>query len=490
MLGFSTNQMTTLDVTEQEEQEVQPAPTSEFFLALRRQYLANRTVRKGYEVLEKMLQVNVDEVEGNAWLDGKDLLTLIIEDIPEEDLLSNNQILLLNAIQMGSSELLSTLANLIIKKPRAIQLLRLESSAVAVAFARQLNDKMAFETIAKICGQLAENPHVVTELNDNLRKTTNVKERFHLYQVVQASFTAEAYKPSLKPLLDSLIRDLEDKNLDFLERLSIIEMLSDCATSNRHAAEILDQTGVTKAMYAYFISSKEAPEGGFLYSACIRFFGGLSRCYPESIKAFPDFVDSIVDAIRHFDLLDASQRLLVFDTFANMAYKMESKGELEKLLGEEKLKLVFQAYGAAINSGPVELRVRHMHAATLIFEESDQKITEKWIGFFGEPFPSLLIATVKRPFLDVKIAVMALMRTLFDYSNMILAFFRIPGFTEWLLDETSETEYAATIGKRELVRRILQAEEEEKNLLDEPLVVKLNEYLAMKSPEPQVELAL
>ncbi|VDL81099.1 unnamed protein product [Nippostrongylus brasiliensis] len=66
--------------------------TSETFLQLRAEFLADRTEGKALDILKRMVVIDVKQVDDNAWLECKDLITLLLNAIPVSTLLETQQV--------------------------------------------------------------------------------------------------------------------------------------------------------------------------------------------------------------------------------------------------------------------------------------------------------------------------------------------------------------------------------------------------------------
>ncbi|CAI5445919.1 unnamed protein product [Caenorhabditis angaria] len=468
---------------------------SEDFLQMRSEYLAERNSENGVEILKKLVQVDEEQVDENAWIDCKDVLTIIIEDMPATELLSKYQILLLQAIPHCPSNVIDVLATILQRKSDISQILNDSAIAVAVAFTRRVNEEICNEAIARLVGPIASNELIIVELKEQLENLqqgyTNSEGRFRIYQVLLESIKAEKYESNLEFIFKSISEDLKNKS-DVLTQLSTIELLSDCSITSAKNAKIISDLGFAGKVYDMLIESRNSPDGGFLYTACIRFLGSLARKYPEAIETFKEFLPLVVDMIAHFDLLDASQRVLAFDTFANICYEKSAKQTVERVLyGSDRLKKVLGNFGAAMNHGPTELRVRHVDAASVMFENIDEVTAIKWLDLMGgAAFLSTILASLQKPFAEIRNAFMDFVDTLFAFSPIVLEFIRFAGFNEWLLDENSETEFELSRKKSQIIRKMISKNVDEP-FLDAEFLLKLKAYLLPKSTQqPQVELAL
>ncbi|CAD6186063.1 unnamed protein product [Caenorhabditis auriculariae] len=448
---------------------------SEAFLELRKKFAASKNQETALEILEQLVSIEHDSVNEDAWLDCKDLLRILFDALPAAFLLEKNQLLFLQVLPKAPANVVSALADLISVKQDAGRILTHSSSAVAIAFARRINHSETYEAVSRLLAPTVSNQLVVDELLDQL-KTADSEHKFKIYEVLSESFRVGTFHPNLEPILASIVKELDKSNRDVLTQITAVELLGHAALTSQNSARILEEHGIPDKIYALMMFAKEAPDATYVYPA---------------MDKFPDFPGHIIDSVKHFDLLDASSRELAFESFANLAYTEERKEHLVKTLGAETIKTVLEAYGAAINSGPLELRQKNIEAATVLFENGSDVLCASWFSAIGDPFPHLMISAVKKPFSEFRMAILKFLITLFQYPTIILMFIRLEGFTDWLLNLSTETEFQLACTKKDVVRAILKAAEKDSNLLEGHLVQKLESYLSPPSSSvPTVELAL
>ncbi|VDN37713.1 unnamed protein product [Cylicostephanus goldi] len=87
----------------------------------------------------------------NAWLDCKDLLTMLLNAIPVNTLLETQQIMLLTALETCPPHVVTALAShFITNEQQVAPLLDGVAQAVAVAFARRINHPDTYEQVCFI----------------------------------------------------------------------------------------------------------------------------------------------------------------------------------------------------------------------------------------------------------------------------------------------------------------------------------------------------
>uniref|UniRef100_A0A7I4YAV2 26S proteasome non-ATPase regulatory subunit 5 n=1 Tax=Haemonchus contortus TaxID=6289 RepID=A0A7I4YAV2_HAECO len=466
--------------------EQPPAWTSASFLELRAEFLADRTEFKALEILKRMVAIDVKQVDANAWLECKDLMSMLLNAIPVQALLETQQIMLLTALESCPSHVVTALAaHLTAHQDVVSPLLNSVAQAVAVAFARRINDPDTFEQLAALLAPVSSNPQLLQELQHQLATTKSSEHRFKVYQVLLCAMQRGYYTPALAPMLQSLVKELSSE--DILVVLAAMDALSDAAIASNESANIVNESGAPQKVYELLQSSKEAPDGGFIYPSCVKFFGTLSRVYPDIINSFPSFVPAVIDMVRHFDIVEASQRVLAFDTLAQVAYKAEAKQNLQRLLGDQGVSRVMEAFAASLSSGPIELRARHLEAFATLFQHGDDSLLAQWFSYLGSPMPSVLLSLVQKPFPDLRLASLHAFASLLAHPFGLQTFLGLSGFLDWLLDQSTEHEWEAGRLKADIIRALIASNS---SLIDAPLKLRLKAYFVAPKRDPEVEMML
>ncbi|WKY00892.1 hypothetical protein Q1695_015140 [Nippostrongylus brasiliensis] len=460
--------------------------TSETFLQLRAEFLADRTEGKALDILKRMVVIDVKQVDDNAWLECKDLITLLLNAIPVSTLLETQQLMLLTTLETSPPHVVAALAvHLAAHQDVVTPLLNGVAQAVLVAFARRINHPDTYEQLASLLAPVSSNPQLLQELQHQLSTTRSSEHRFKVYQVLLCAMQKGHYTAALEPMLQSLVNELSSD--DVLVALTAMDALSDVAIGSPAAAEIVNESGAPQKIYHLLQSSKDAPDGGFIYPSCVKFFGSLCRVYPNLIVTFPSFVPAVIDMVMHFDLLDPAQRMLAFDTFAQIAYKREAKENLQNQLGVQTITRAMQAFSAALSSGPVDLRVRHLDALGTLFEQGDDLLLSQWFSYLGPPMPSVLLSLVQKPFPDLRMSALHTFGSLLSHHFGIQVFLGTTGFLDWLLDQSTEHEWEAGRLKADIIRSLINSNSP---LIDAPLKLRMQAYFIAPKRNPEVEMML
>ncbi|KAK6058670.1 hypothetical protein COOONC_03760 [Cooperia oncophora] len=191
--------------------------------------------------------------------------------------------------------------------------------------------------------------------------------------------------------------------------------------------------------------------------------------------------------VRHFDLVEASQRVLAFDTLAQVSYKAEAKQNLQRLLGDQGISRVMEAFAGSLSSGPIELRVRHLDALATLFEHGDDALLAQWFSYLGSPMPSVLLSLVQKPFPDLRLASLRTFASLLAHPFALQIFLGLSGFLDWLLDQSTEHEWEAGRLKADIIRALIASNSPH---IDAPLKLRMKAYFVAPRKDPEVEMML
>uniref|UniRef100_A0A183EDC3 26S proteasome non-ATPase regulatory subunit 5 n=1 Tax=Gongylonema pulchrum TaxID=637853 RepID=A0A183EDC3_9BILA len=181
------------------------------------------------------------------------------------------------------------------------------------------------------------------------------------------------------------------------------------------------------------------------FIAFLKFFGHLTIANAECLSRFPKFLDSLLDSIYHFDRLDASLRLNVFDTFGAVGSSAAAKKFLDRKSELFRIEQVMNSFGVAIASGPIDLRVRHIDALAMLLRFRDgedhetEAIANKWYKWLGDPFSSMIVAYLIRPFPDLRMASLRLVLELIGYKWAVGTLCRTSNFLDNVMKREIET---------------------------------------------------
>uniref|UniRef100_A0AAF5PQV0 26S proteasome non-ATPase regulatory subunit 5 n=1 Tax=Wuchereria bancrofti TaxID=6293 RepID=A0AAF5PQV0_WUCBA len=416
------------------------------FYDMKQHLLAERTEVKAIEMLQKLLSHNVEHIDWDAFPDLKDLIICILDTVGIVSLTEKHQILVLNGINNSHPKVVDVLVDYYIRHiDEVYEMLSNSHIAVTIAFARRVCDFDCAGSIAVLLTRFASLKLVQDELLNQLN-SNRAEVRFRIHQVTTLVMKEGNDLHKVGDLISRLAEELESN--DILIQINAVEMFADGASQKISTAKYLLTTGIVDHLNRLFVQCMEQPDAGFLYPALIKFFGHLSVASVECLSQFPKFLDSLLDLIYHFDRLDASLRLLAFDTLAAVGSTDRAKKFLDRQHNnctQCDMRRAMNAFGIAIATGPLDLRVRHISALSMMLEVKDEvedadadAIAQKWFNWLGENFPSVIISYLSKPFNDIRISSLRLLLTLFDHKWAIRIFYFGAGFMVAILSRNTE----------------------------------------------------
>ncbi|CAG9534674.1 unnamed protein product [Cercopithifilaria johnstoni] len=416
------------------------------FYEMKQRLLTERTEAKAIEMLQKLLSHNVEHIDWDAFPDLKDLIICILDTVGLVSVTEKHQILVLNGINNSHPKVVDVLVDYYIRHINEVyEMLANSHIAVTIAFARRVCDFDCAGSIAVLLTRFASLKLVQDELLNQLN-SNRAEIRFRIHQVTTLVMKKGDDLHKTGDLISRLAEELE--STDILIQINAVEMFADGASQKTSTAKYLLSTGIVDQLNRLFIQCTEQPDAGFLYPALIKFFGHLSVANVECLSQFPKFLDSLFDLIYHFDRLDASLRLLAFDTLGAVGSTDCAKKFLDRQHNNSTqcdMRRAMNAFSVAIASGPIDLRVRHINALSMMLEVKDEVedadadvIAQKWFNWLGETFPSIVISYLSKPFNDIRISSLRLLLALFDHNWAIRIFCSAAGFLVSILNRNTE----------------------------------------------------
>ncbi|EJD74604.1 hypothetical protein LOAG_18101 [Loa loa] len=416
------------------------------FYEMKQRLVTERTEMKAIEMLQKLLSHNMERIDWDAFPDLKDLIICILDTVGIVSITEKHQILVLNGINNSHPRVVDVLVDYYIRHiDEVYEILSNSHIAVTIAFARRVCDFDCAGSIAVLLTRFAPLKLVQDELLNQLN-SKRAEVRFRVHQVTTLVMKAGNDLPKIGDLITRLAEELG--STDILIQINAVEMFADGASQKTSTAKYLLSTGIVDQLNRLFVQCMEQPDAGFLYPALIKFFGHLSVANVECLSRFPKFLDSLFDLIYHFDRLDASLRLLAFDTLGAVGSTDRAKKFLDGQYNncpQCDMRRAMNAFGVAIASGPLDLRVRHISALSMMLEVKDEvedadadAVAQKWFNWLGETFPSVVISYLSKPFDDVRISSLRLLLALFDHKWSIRTFYFATGFLASILNRSIE----------------------------------------------------
>uniref|UniRef100_A0A0R3S582 26S proteasome non-ATPase regulatory subunit 5 n=1 Tax=Elaeophora elaphi TaxID=1147741 RepID=A0A0R3S582_9BILA len=435
------------------------------FYEMKQRLLAERTETKAIEVLQNLLSYDTEQIDWDTFPDLKNLIICILDTIVS--LTEKHQILVLNGINNNHPKVVDVLADYYMQHiDEVYEMLANSHIAVTIAFARRIHDFDCAGSIAIVLLTRFASLKLVQDELLNQLNTKSAEIRFRIHQVTTLVMKKKDDLHEIDILIRCLAEELKSK--DILIQINAVEMFADAVSEKTSTAKYLASEGTVTQLYMLFLDCMQQPDAGFLFPALIKFFGRLAVVNVECLFEYPQFLDSLFDLTYRFDRLDASLRLLAFDTLGAVGSTNRAKRFLDQqhISMERDVKRGMNAFGVAIASGPLDLRVRHIDALAMMFEVRDgvedteaDTIAQKWFSWLGEAFPSLIISYLSKPFNDIRISSLRLLLALFNHKWAIRIFYATAGFLVSILNRNTESNAEGKQCKYDVICKLIDSED-------------------------------
>ncbi|KAK6195800.1 hypothetical protein SNE40_001155 [Patella caerulea] len=302
--------------------------------------------------------------------------------------------------------------------------------------------------------------------------------RFRVYQIIidicrlsQEGLQMSEESGLLKQLTNEIFKN------DILLQLNAIEMLSDLAQV-QHGLVYLDQAGVIVKLEELMKATETDALAGLLLPGLVKFFGGMCKHHPKEVcQKFPAFVNVVFNNLNSNDV---GQKNVAIDTLGFLGSTVEGKQTLEKL--GNQMDNGVRVLGSIIKDTKVEFQLRALDSlvSLLTLKEDEQteellSLTEKWFNtLMADPF-QYIWSLCLRPFDEIRCSGYNVMRTLatLPWAQKIMN--NLPGFTEFLLNRSTETSKEGRDSKYLVIQTLVNSPTTTE-IFGRPYYVKLFEY--------------
>ncbi|OUC44245.1 hypothetical protein D917_09271 [Trichinella nativa] len=184
---------------------------------------------------------------------------------------------------------------------------------------------------------------------------------------------------------------------------------------------------------------------------------------------------------KMYNSLDAGLRLLTFDTFGMLGSTAEGKRLLTQQ--EEPMKLCMRSFGAAIRSGTLEIRARHIEALTNLFTvQGVEEVNEftfqmhQWFKWLADDPLQFLFALLKQPFAITQEALMYFLIVLADYKWFLVDVANSEGILDFLVARPPELSTTMMRLRYDLIQALSLSSKRE-NVFNSQQQLKIMKYL-------------
>ncbi|KRY66245.1 26S proteasome non-ATPase regulatory subunit 5 [Trichinella pseudospiralis] len=343
------------------------------------------------------------------------------------------------------------------------------------------NTVLAFASYPEGMASIFEHKPTVELLRSMLKQDESLRMRLYDLCSALACMSEEGLKCCVSEgFMEALYDELGKP--DLLVQLNVLEILTKMVSSSEHCLKYFHNLGAVSKLHEMMITAENSSDAGLLHYSLVRFFGHLARLYPtECCNAYPGFLPLIFHYISQYNSLDAGLRLLTFDTFGMLGSTAEGKRLLTE--HEEPMKLCMRSFGAAIRSGTLEIRARHIEALTNLFtvqglEEVNEFTLQmhRWFKWLADDSLQFLFALLKQPFAITQEALMHLLIVLADHKWFVVDVANSEGILDFLVARPPELSTAAVHLRYDLIQALSSSSKRE-NVFNSQQQLKIMKYL-------------
>ncbi|KAL1240110.1 26S proteasome non-ATPase regulatory subunit [Trichinella pseudospiralis] len=312
------------------------------------------------------------------------------------------------------------------------------------------NTVLAFASYPEGMASIFEHKPTVELLRSMLKQDESLRMRLYDLCSALACMSEEGLKCCVSEgFMEALYDELGKP--DLLVQLNVLEILTKMVSSSEHCLKYFHNLGAVSKLHEMMITAENSSDAGLLHYSLVRFFGHLARLYPtECCNAYPG-----------------------------------STAEGKRLLTEheEPMKLCMRSFGAAIRSGTLEIRARHIEALTNLFtvqglEEVNEFTLQmhRWFKWLADDSLQFLFALLKQPFAITQEALMHLLIVLADHKWFVVDVANSEGILDFLVARPPELSTAAVHLRYDLIQALSSSSKRE-NVFNSQQQLKIMKYL-------------
>ncbi|XP_077865343.1 26S proteasome non-ATPase regulatory subunit 5-like [Saccoglossus kowalevskii] len=303
--------------------------------------------------------------------------------------------------------------------------------------------------------------------------------RYRVYEVAVDIFLTSPQAivyGSNSGIITQLISELERD--DILIQMNCIEMLSTIA-SCQHGLQYLDQQGIVGKVESIMVAAESDPLVGFLMPGLIKFFGSIARYEPSEVfEKHPLFVRTVFTLLTSSDL---TQKGVAIDTVGIVGSTVAGKLVLHKQ-GKNMIDCM-RVMGSLVQQPPTEMRIRTLEsiAALLHVKKAEQtedilSLTERWFLEISSKPMDTMFGLCNQPFGEIRGGAFLVLQSIGNQPWGQRQMNDYPGFTEYILDRSTESEKLGKELKFDIVKVLVESPTTA-DIFGRPYLLRLKEYL-------------
>lgn len=265
----------------------------------------------------------------------------------------------------------------------------------------------------------------------------------------------------VEKILERIIADLSSD--DLLLQLSVMEILSQLVVKDYGLAYLEEQGLFPRLMAAL----ENIDMMHILFPGFIKFFGSVANAHPDKIfTKFSHICKPLFETIISNDSSTLSPCLETLGVLGRSKHGKIGLSGLSLVCPEGDMKMVLMEMAMFLSTLPTEEQIRILNCLELLFrleaegEDGDNSspdnriclITESWYKFLDRgPGLKILMAYLRNPFPDIKLAGFGVLKSIVDYPWGQAAVADTAGLLEYILDRGADFNTEAFQAKFEIL---------------------------------------
>jgi len=285
---------------------------------------------------------------------------------------------------------------------------------------------------------------------------------------------------STSGFLDGLLIDLDKKD-DVLMQLTCLEMLGDLSSFS-HGLKHLERIGTVSKMEGLLRQAGSDPMASLLMPGLVKFFGNLMFLYPDQVGTRRSQMAILI--VSHVPSPDSRLSSVAIDTLGLIGSAPTGKVALNTIASVQMQTAVKHLGHLIFSSGTTsDDKVQAMDSLANLLKipineqtENVLNLVQSWFSMLSTSPVNDLMRLCQLPFTNVRCAALRVLQAIADHPWGQAAINRHPGFQEYLVNRSTESELDGWMAKYNLIKAMVDAPST-RNVFGDPFFLKLRGYV-------------
>jgi len=285
---------------------------------------------------------------------------------------------------------------------------------------------------------------------------------------------------AISGFLDHLLADLDGN--DVLAQLNCVALLGDLSAF-QHGLTYLERIGTVAKMESLLSQTDLDPMAALLLPGIVKFFGNLMYLYPEQISSrWSSMVSKVITFVPQ---PDPALSPTAIDTLGLIGSSPIGKNALNSI-GGARMNAAVRHIGTLVFSSATssDLKLRAMESLEHLFKlptdlqnENLLNLTQSWFSQTSSNPMADLMRLTQLPFLNIRCAALAIIRSIADQLWGQRTLHQHPGFQEYILNRETESEVQGWTGKYSVIQTLVDVPASTRHVFGDPYFMKLRAYV-------------